>query len=110
MKHLPCILSGATLVACLDRVVELLENAAGEEISEQLLKEEDDEAQHPHSLNDFGGDDEVAGKLERGVVIDPQKVEERRKMIMVGGGARISSRMSLASYGIDTVTSLLSTM
>ncbi|KAJ8476321.1 hypothetical protein OPV22_020048 [Ensete ventricosum] len=53
------------LVACLggeERVVELLENAAREEISEHLLKEEDDEAQHRHSLNDFVFHPTVLGK------------------------------------------------
>ncbi|CAL9190409.1 protein LAZ1 homolog 2-like [Musa acuminata AAA Group] len=53
------------LVACLggeDRVVELLENAAREDISEQLLMEEDDEAQHQHSLNDFVFHPNVLGK------------------------------------------------
>ncbi|CAL9051689.1 unnamed protein product [Musa banksii] len=96
MKHFPCIISGATLVACLgeDRVVELLENAAREEISEQLLKEEDDEAQHPHhdeAAIGQGGDDEATGKQGRRLVLT--KVEGRTKVVMVGGGARISFRM-----------------
>ncbi|RWW21464.1 hypothetical protein BHE74_00011011 [Ensete ventricosum] len=56
INHIASILGGE------ERVVELLENAAREEISEHLLKEEDDEAQHRHSLNDFVFHPTVLGK------------------------------------------------
>lgn len=36
-----------------ERVIELLENAARKEISVKLLKDEDEEVQHHHSISDF---------------------------------------------------------